>query len=85
MTLAGYFNGVKVQSSTLPTETGLGSLLGGGNLVLGQRQSPLTSGYEIEESYSGKLTEVNVWNTVLSDTDISGIASCTSKSHNFHF
>lgn len=77
--LNGFLNGVSLQSSTLPLASGVSNFLGGGQLVLGQRLDSLTLNYELEESYSGKLSQFHIWNSIVTNTDIASLANCQGK------
>ncbi|KAL9972430.1 hypothetical protein ACROYT_G018729 [Oculina patagonica] len=47
-----------------------GKISSGGITVIGQDQDKLGGGFEADESFVGEVTEVNVWGTVLSESDI---------------
>lgn len=42
----------------------------GGTLVLGQHQSSVGGDYDIDKSFQGMLSNVNVWDQVLTDEEI---------------
>ena len=48
-----------------------------GQLVLGQKVDDFSGKYEIKISFSGKITAFNIWNSVLANTAIAGIANCS--------
>lgn len=49
----------------------------GGTLVLGQRQHSVDGGFKAQQSFQGMLSSVNVWNQVLSSTQINDMSkSC---------
>ncbi len=74
--LTGFLNGISLQTGTFPLATGVTNFPGGGQLVLGQRLDSLTLGYELEESYSGKLTQFHIWDSIVTNADIANLASC---------
>lgn len=51
---------------------------GPGIFVLGQEPDFLAGGYDLDQSFSWKITNVNVWSKVLSDSHIESLFECTS-------
>ncbi|KAL9972259.1 hypothetical protein ACROYT_G018536 [Oculina patagonica] len=47
-----------------------GKISSGGTTVIGQDQDSLGGGFVAQQSFVGEVTEVNVWNSVLSESDI---------------
>ena len=58
------------ESSAFPT---------GGQFILGQKMDDFTGKFEAEESFSGKITLFDVWDSILSHNSINSIANCNSK------
>ena len=55
----------------------------GGSLILAQEQD--NNGFDPTQSFQGTLTDVNMWSTVLSDSDIADQASsCFSEEGNLY-
>ena len=46
------------------------TLTAGGSLVLGQDQDSIGGGFHVEETFHGRLASVNMWDKVLSESDI---------------
>ena len=44
--------------------------------VLAQEQDGIRSKYDPLQSFWGKLTELNIWNTILDQRNISSMANC---------
>ena len=55
-----------------------GKITSGGTTVIGQDQDTVGGGFEVKQSFVGDVTEVNVWGTVLSESDI------LAQYHNCH-
>ena len=55
-----------------------GKISSGGATVIGQDQDWVGGGFEVKQSFVGEVTEVNVWGTVLSESDI------LAQYHNCH-
>ena len=48
-----------------------------GTLTIGQDQDSLGGDFDISQSYIGELTDLNIWNRVLNETEISNLSkSC---------
>ena len=70
-----YKDGVVVNSGT-GVNTG-GTISSGGTTVIGQDQDNVGGGFNADQSFVGDVTEVNVWSTVLSGSDIAAqYANC---------
>lgn len=70
-----YKDGVVVNSGT-GFNTG-GTISSGGTTVIGQDQDDVGDSFEAGQSFVGDVTEVNVWSTVLSESDIAAqYANC---------
>jgi hypothetical protein len=54
------------------------STTGPGLITLGQETDTLGGGYDLYESYSGQITEFQVWNYVLNSEDIETLFECNS-------
>ena len=53
---------------------------GGGTWVLGQDQDTLGGGFVVDQMMQGEITEVNIWDRVLSDEEIKSFStSCQSR------
>ena len=56
-------------------------LIGKGSLILGQEQDSVTGGlFDAYQAFSGKLTQVEIWNIELPQNDIEKIAKCQEES-----
>lgn len=54
----------------------------GGTLVLGQEQDSVGGGFDATQSFQGMLTSVNLWDSVLSGTQIQEMSkSCDPNAH----
>ena len=51
------------------------TIVSNGSLVLGQEQDKVGGGFDSSQAYYGDLSEVNMWNKVLSDDEISRMAN----------
>jgi hypothetical protein len=51
----------------------------GGQLILGQKVDDFTGIFEAEESFSGKITSFNVWDSILSQNNITSLSNCNCK------
>lgn len=71
-----YKDGVKVKSSTEAFQQGE-IIKGGGVLILGQEQDELGGGFNTEENFIGDVSQMQIFDNVLSATDIYNLAySC---------
>ena len=68
-----YKDGVKVRSSSTPFQSGE-VIRGGGILVIGQEQDDLGGGFNTEENFIGDLSQLNLWDNVLSENYIYNLA-----------
>nr|XP_045625856.1 uncharacterized protein LOC123775072 [Procambarus clarkii] len=72
-----YMNGQLEGQGHLPIASG--PLLGGGVYVLGQEQDKLGGGFDRDQTFSGEITALNVWFTVLNASTIRKLAGCESE------
>ena len=71
-----YKDGVKVKSSAEAFQQGE-IIKGGGVLILGQEQDELGGGFNTEENFIGDVSQMHIFDNVLSATDIYNLAySC---------
>ena len=56
-------------------------LTAGGSLVLGQDQDSIGGGFHVEETFHGRLASVNMWDKVLSESDIAAQYTNCSVPH----
>lgn len=68
-----YQDGVKVQSSSTPFQQGQ-VIRGGGVLILGQEQDEIGDGFNTEENLIGDVSQMNIFDHVLSSNDIYNLA-----------
>ena len=54
-------------------------LPGGGYWVIGQDQDSVGGGFDAEDAFVGEVTEVHVWNRVLSPAEIEVLASSCAQ------
>ncbi|KAK7086403.1 hypothetical protein SK128_013407, partial [Halocaridina rubra] len=54
------------------------SILANASFVLGQETDVVLGGYQEHQSYSGHITDFNVFSYALTDEDVQGIANCSS-------
>ena len=64
-----YKDGIKIKSSSLPFQQGE-IITGNGVLILGQEQDDLGGGFNTEENFIGDVSQMNVFDYVLSENDI---------------
>ena len=61
------------------------ALPGGGVWIIGQDQDDVGGGFDRNQAFAGKLTELHVWNRVLSHAEIKDLASsCASNMKGNH-
>ena len=58
-----------------------GHFRGGGVWVIGQEQDNVGGGFQAKQAFGGELTELNVWDRVLSTAEITNLASSCSLSN----
>ncbi|XP_071521221.1 uncharacterized protein [Panulirus ornatus] len=68
------FDSVASSTSTVLMEPG-------GTIVLGQDQDAPADAYDATQSFSGAVTDVNVWSRQLSDQEMMNITSCRTRGH----
>ena len=72
-----YVNGsLKYTSNVLQ-----GYFPGGGVWIIGQEQDEVGGGFDAVQAFGGELTELNVWDRVLSTAEITKLASSCSSSN----
>ena len=64
-----YKDGIKIKSSSAPFQQGE-IIAGDGVLILGQEQDDLGGGFNTEENFIGDVSQMNVFDYVLSENDI---------------
>ena len=71
-----YQDGAKVKSSSTPFQQGE-VITGGGVMILGQEQDEIGGGFNLEENLIGDVSQMNIFEHVLSANDIYNLAySC---------
>ena len=58
-----------------------GHFPGSGVWVIGQEQDEVGGGFDAPQAFNGELTEVNVWDRVLSTAEITKLASSCSSNN----
>ena len=73
--LKGYIDGVmKSEGRKNPGRV----IPGTGAVVLGQDQDEVKGGFQLEQSYQGNLTNVNLWDRVLTEEEVADLSrSCS--------
>ncbi|XP_045110701.1 uncharacterized protein LOC123504331 [Portunus trituberculatus] len=56
-------------------------LEGNGVFIIGQEQDSLGGGFQRDQSFSGELTHLNVWGSVLNEAAVNQIWSCKDVTH----
>ncbi|XP_031550851.1 sushi, von Willebrand factor type A, EGF and pentraxin domain-containing protein 1-like [Actinia tenebrosa] len=75
-----YINGVKRGEKA---NVATGETIGNGALVLGQDQDSYKGGYDPNQAFKGNLTSLNMWNRVLTASEISDLArKCPTQEGN---
>ncbi|XP_012808476.2 adhesion G-protein coupled receptor D2 isoform X1 [Xenopus tropicalis] len=72
-TWAFYADGKKAASSVISTTQ---DIIEGGSFIIGQDQDSFGGTFKAKESFSGNITNLNVWMKVLSDEQIEVVRSC---------
>ena len=71
-----YVNGSLKYTSKLPQ----GYFSGGGVWIIGQEQDKVGGGFKPDKAFGGELTELNVWDRVLSTAEITKLTlTCSSN------
>ncbi|XP_048450612.1 mucosal pentraxin-like [Rhincodon typus] len=52
---------------------------GGGSFILGQEQDKVGGGFDIKQSFVGEITDVNLWDHVLTATEIKAVSECCNS------
>ncbi|KAL9972439.1 hypothetical protein ACROYT_G018741 [Oculina patagonica] len=66
------------------TDTGLntgGTIRSGGTTVIGQEQDAVGGGFQADQSFVGDVTQVNIWDRVLSDNELFYHSSTCNTAH----
>lgn len=71
-----YFNGVKLDTYLHDTPTGLNKWFSSGHFFLGQDQDSLGGSFEKQQSLSGLLSNINIWNRILTDKEVERMFKC---------
>ena len=69
--------------STLVKREQIGTIDGDGFLILGQHQDILGGGFEPQETYSGFISSFNMWDSILTLSQIQSISQCEGIRINF--
>ena len=73
-----YIDGVQVESGTWAGDNAPEPIRPGGVFVAGQDQDKLRGEYNPRQSWSGSLTQMNLWDFSIEKWDIENIAECRS-------
>ena len=76
-----YFNGELLTSSKLNSDRRFPIVEGTEDVfdaafVVGQEQDEVRGGYTTSQLYSGEIAEINIWNYILEENDVTAIATC---------
>ena len=71
-----YVNGVKVKTALEDTALNSNQIHGGGAFILGQDQDEVGGGFEKQQSLSGEISMLNIWDRLLTDLEVSRMAKC---------
>ena len=75
-----YHNGKPQPNNGWPVSQKEKNLPGGGVWIVGQQQDKVGGGFQAMQAFLGELTEVSVWDRVLSPAEITKLAtSCSSN------
>ena len=73
-----YIDGVQVESGTWAGDNAPEPIRPGGVFIIGQDQDKLRGEYNPRQSWSGSLTQMNLWDFSIEKWDIENIAECRS-------
>ena len=73
-----FVDGVKIESGSWTGDRTFEGVRKGGLLYLGQKQGSLGGDFNARQSWSGKLSQFNIWNWPLEDYFIENAAECRS-------
>jgi len=73
-----YIDGEKVESGSFAGDNQPEPVRPGGVFVVGQDQDELRGGYNSKQSWSGAITQVNVWDFAMEEYDVQNLAECRS-------
>jgi len=71
-----YVDGEKVDSGSFAGDNEVQPVRPGGIFVVGQDQDELDGGYNRKQSWSGEITQYNLWDFAIEDYDIANMAEC---------
>ena len=74
-----YFNGEKMFTRLHDTAKGLNKWFGSGQWFLGQDQDTLGGSFEKQQSLSGTLSHINIWNRIITDEEVQEMANCSGS------
>jgi len=73
-----YMDGVKTESGSWAGDNMPEPVRPGGVLVLGQDQDEVRGGYNPKQSWSGAITQFNLWDFAMEEYDVENLAECRS-------
>lgn len=71
-------DGVKTESGSWAGDNMPEPVRPGGVLVLGQDQDEVRGGYNPKQSWSGAITQFNLWDFAMEEYDVENLAECRS-------
>ena len=71
-----YVDGEKTESGSFAGDNEVQGIRPGGIFVVGQDQDELDGGYNLKQSWSGLITQYNLWDFAIEDYDIANMAEC---------
>ena len=74
-----YYNGVKLKTLLEDTALNSNKIHAGGIFVLGQESDEVGGGFEKQQSLSGEISMLNIWDRLLTDLEVSRMAKCYGK------
>ena len=74
-----YFNGKKLKTELSDTPKGRNQWYAAGEWILGQDQDSLGGSFEKQQSLSGILSNINVWERILTDDEVARMSKCFGK------
>ena len=74
-----YFNGQKRFTKLHDTDKGLNKWFANGTWFLGQDQDVLGGSFEKQQSLSGTLSMINVWDRIITDEEVIAMSNCSSE------
>ncbi|XP_023337222.1 uncharacterized protein LOC111708162 isoform X2 [Eurytemora carolleeae] len=73
-----FVDGIKITSGSWTGDKSLEPVRKGGKLFLGQDQDTLGGGFQPRQSWSGAITQFNIWDVALEDYFVENAAECRS-------